>query len=249
MPLSLARCNDPPAPRCLWQPTTQLKKQKAKADDTDCLEHDCPGAGSKAHAESEEQMEQKEESEEEAQIAKQENTMKKFARMSSSIPPSVRAFLNKRKQKDSEALHTGHRPSSPARKSKVELLVAKKQKALLAAKHTLSKIIHPKRANMLSVSSAETTSLSARQRHRIAANIAHIRAMDKIAPLPGLQLSARPVAHAAQQEQHAMRAQEERGVRLLAEKFAARRTAKKQKMLEEAGIKQKQLLHAREKLI
>ena len=245
--------------RCLWQPATQLKKQKAEADDTDCLEHDCSGASSNAHAESEEQMEQKEEREEEAQIAKQEHTMHKFARMSSSIPPSVRAFLNKKKQKQkqkgSEALRTGHRPSSPpVRKSKVELLVAKKQKALLAAKDTLSRIIHPK-SDMLSVSPATgsglgaSTSLSARQRDRIAANIAHIRAMDKIAPLPGLHLSARPVAHAMQERRHAGRAQEERGVRLLAEKFAARRTAKKEKMLEEARIQQKQLKQAREKLI
>ena len=183
--------------------------------------------------------------------------MNKFARMSPAIPPSVKAFLDKKKQiQKHQAERAQQKPAQrTASKSKVEKLVEKRQKALLAARDTLTKIIHSK-PDLLSASSAAgpaSVQLSARDR-RIARNIAYIKSLDtKIAPLPGLHFkTARPGVRGKRgRAKHAPApaSAEEKGVRLLAERLAARRAQQRAKMLHEADLKQHQLLAARKKLI
>mmetsp|Transcript_29807 Transcript_29807/g.70833 ORF Transcript_29807/g.70833 Transcript_29807/m.70833 type:complete len:316 (+) Transcript_29807:3-950(+) len=83
-------------------PVSQLAKAAAQADNTDCLEHDCPGGGASpaAHHESEEREEAQQEKEEEAQIARQARTMNKFAKLGFAKQHSAlvpRAFHPKKK--------------------------------------------------------------------------------------------------------------------------------------------------------
>jgi len=236
-------------------PVSQLTKKAQQADNTDCLEHDCSGAGSHAHSQKEERQEAREEQKEEAQNARQAKEMDKFAKMSSNVPPSVRAFLKTKEHKRQQMAQNAAPPAEHQvhTMSKVEKLVNKRQKALLAAKDTLTKIIHPK-ADLLSMSAASSSgSLTQAQRARIAANIQHIRTLDTIAPLPGLQRLRH--TQRAQRETHMGGGkpvginEQEKGVRLLAKKWAAKHEYQQAKMLHEAQLAQHKLLVSHQKLI
>ena len=220
-------------------PTTELKKRVQQADNTDCLEHDCSGSGTDAHMQKEEREEARQEKEEETEITHRAREMANFAKISS-LPPSISAFLAHKRHAQTAAHphHPLNHDAPQARLTKVEKLVAKRQSSLLAAKDSLSRIVHPD------------------SRHaRFRASIDHIRSLEKIAPLPGLGNEG-PLAT---RSLHARRARgrgkqtslqsQEKGVRLLAKKWAARRKAAQEKMLHEAEIAQHKLEAARQKLI
>eukprot|EP00802_Teleaulax_amphioxeia_P023952 Tamp_24595.p1 GENE.Tamp_24595~~Tamp_24595.p1 ORF type:complete len:325 (+),score=73.38 Tamp_24595:142-975(+) len=246
--------------------TTQLKKKVQQADDTDCLEHDCSGAGTDAHMQKEEREEAREEKEEEAQIKRRARDMDKFAKMSS-VPPSIRAFLAKKRKGHAHSTAHAHRPVHSAaqhvRLTKVEKLVAKRQKALLAAKGTLTRMVRsegklpalPARAHGRTwTSRAQGDSRHGARHARIRANIEHIRSLEKIAPLPGMgdegpRAAVSSHARARGRSQQASLQAQEKGVRLLAKKWAAKRKAAQDKMLHEAEMAQHKLQAARQKLI